>query len=105
MHLGFDWVLTAESVKPRSCALRVGANSGLAIALQPGAMQPGAMQRHALALGRMAGHLLNSHMSGMPGVSDSSDAWPGLAVWLQLLHQDALAVLHTGHLDHCCAKH
>ncbi len=99
MHLYFD-CLTAESVKPRSCALGIGANPGRAIPVQPDAMQ-----RHALALGQMAGHLLNSHMSGMPDVSASSDAWPGLAVWLQLLRQDALAVLHTEHFDHCCAKH
>ncbi len=99
MRLSFD-CLTAESVKPRSCALGIGPDPGLAIALRPDAMQ-----RHALALGQTAGHLLNSHMSGMPGVSASSDAWSGLVVWLQLLCQDSLAVLHTEHLDHCCAKH
>jgi len=99
VHLYFD-CLTAESVKPRSCALGFGTNPGLAIALQLGAVQS-----HALVLGQMAGHLLNSHMSGMPGLSDSSAVWPGLAVRLQLLRQDALAVLHTEHFDHCCAKH
>ena len=99
MHLRFD-CLPAESVKSRSCALGFGTNPGLAIALQLGAVQ-----RHALVLGQMAGHLLNSHMSGMPAVSASSDAWQGLAVWLQLLRQDALPVLHTEHLDPCCAKH